>query len=83
MSTAITPHLAASIPILPPEVPSPAQLTLVQPPIKFDAEFIERRMREHRQWQEFQQRALALGIVREVLDLDPGTARICCRGGVR
>lgn len=37
---------------------------------KFDAEFIERRMREHREWRHFKERALALGIIREVLALE-------------
>jgi hypothetical protein len=35
-----------------PAVKPPAQLSLVSsPPVRFDAEFLERRMRAHRQWQ--------------------------------
>lgn len=70
MCTAITPCLAGSSPIAPPEVPQPSQLTLIRARQPFNAAFIERRMREHRQWQEFAARAQALGIVREVLNLE-------------
>jgi len=35
-----------------PAVKPPTQLSLVSaPPVKFDAEFLNRRMREHRMWQ--------------------------------
>lgn len=35
-----------------PSVKPPVQLGLVpSQPVKFDAEFLDRRMREHRQWQ--------------------------------
>jgi len=36
------------------------------PPAKFDADFIERRMREHRQWQESEQQRMALELIEEI-----------------
>lgn len=39
---------------------------MTPPPCNFDAEFIERRLREHREWQERQARELEAAIVSEV-----------------
>lgn len=38
----------------------------MMPPPHFDAEYLERRMREHREWQERHARELEEGIVSEV-----------------
>ena len=48
---------------LPPIPPAPAL-------VKFDAAFLDRRMREHRDWCEFQERVAAAGIIQEVLSVN-------------
>jgi hypothetical protein len=47
--------------------PARAPLTLIRPPVKFDAAFIERRLREHKAWQEEKAAEGAAEIVREVV----------------
>jgi hypothetical protein len=49
-------------------VPSP-QPSQPKPRVKFDAEFLERRMAEHNAWREFAERILAARVINEVLDL--------------
>lgn len=50
--------------------PTPHNSLKPTQPQKFDAAFIDRRMREHREWQDGRQRQLAAGIIREVLGLE-------------
>jgi hypothetical protein len=47
--------------------PARAPITLVHPPVKFDAAFIERRFAEHKAWQEQKAAEDASEIVREVV----------------
>lgn len=50
-----------------PAVKPPMQLALVSSqPMKFDAAFLERRMREHRQWQQRTAEETTRDILREV-----------------
>jgi len=51
--------------------PLPHQGQLIRQPVKFDAEFLDRRMRQHREWQKREAWRLAVAITREVLLLDP------------
>lgn len=47
----------------------PDQLSLVSAsPVKFDAAFLDRRMREHRMWQNRELEDLTAEVLREVLD---------------
>lgn len=39
--------------------------------VKFDAAFLDRRMRQHRAWQEGEALRLCIAVTREVLLLDP------------
>lgn len=50
--------------------PLPFQMPLSPRPVKFDAAFLDRRMREHREWQWRQEWNLTVGITREILLLD-------------
>jgi hypothetical protein len=49
----------------------PHQPQLIHEPVKFDAAFLDRRMRQHRDWQKREAWNLAVAITREVLLLDP------------
>lgn len=52
-------------------VPLPNQLSLVpRPAPKFDAAFLDRRMRQHREWQQRELLSLQIAVTREVLWLD-------------
>ena len=51
-------------------LPLPQQEQLIKTPVKFDAAFIERRMRQHREWQKSEEWKLTVAVVREVLFLD-------------
>ena len=51
--------------------PLPHQPQLIHEPVKFDAAFLDRRMRQHREWQKREAWSLAVAITREVLLLDP------------
>lgn len=51
--------------------PLPHQPQLIHERPKFDAAFLDRRMRQHREWQQREAWNLAVAITREVLLLDP------------
>lgn len=61
MASASCRSLALSPAIVPPAPP-----TLVKTPVRFDAAFLDRRMLEHRRWQEQRTVELATDVVREV-----------------
>jgi hypothetical protein len=51
-------------------IPLLSQMPLAPPLVKFDAAFLERRMRQHRDWQKREAWKLCVSITREVLLLD-------------
>lgn len=51
--------------------PLPHQAQLIHERPTFDAAFLDRRMRQHREWQKREAWNLAVAITREVLLLDP------------
>ncbi len=61
--------------------PRPAdQLSLVSAlPVKFDAAFLDRRMREHRMWQNREVEQLTEEIFREVLESTGKQLQMCAR----
>jgi hypothetical protein len=66
VKTSRPPQQAPSLLLLQERTPNDSQ----PKPVKFDAAFIERRMKEHRQLQERMALELGAGIIREVLALD-------------
>jgi hypothetical protein len=52
-------------------IPLPQQPLLIHERPKFDAAFLDQRMRRHREWQKREAWHLAVEITREVLLLDP------------
>lgn len=54
------------IPTAEPATASPVQHSDSQQPVRFDAAFIERRLREHHAWQEREMRMACLDVVEEV-----------------
>jgi hypothetical protein len=55
----------------------------LRPPAKFDAAFIERRFREHRNWQEQKAAEDSAEIVSEVLSAYAHTAKVRAQRGKR